>query len=151
METKRKKRIRKPEGVYVMCLLLFLNFGVYQFYYDFSAMRQIENETPLLIAVLLISLDVFSAATAIWTFFGDNLARILMLIFVSLNMLWSIFILILQIAYAMPKENGYYDFDIFLFGFTLLKPLFLFGLCWWYFTQKEVIAYYKQENNNEFF
>ena len=55
METEQKKRIRKPEGVYVMCLLLFLNFGVYQFYYDFLAMRQIENETPLLIAVLLIT------------------------------------------------------------------------------------------------
>ncbi len=53
METEWKKRIRKPEGVYLMSLLLFLNFGVYQFYYDFSAMRQIENETPLLIAVLL--------------------------------------------------------------------------------------------------
>ncbi len=93
METEWKKRIRKPEGVYVMCLLLFLNFGVYQFFYDFSAMRQSNTETPIIIAALLISLDVFSAATAIWAFFGDNLARISMLIFVTLNMLWSIFIL----------------------------------------------------------
>lgn len=151
METEWKKRIRKPEGVYLMSLLLFLNFGVYQFYYDFSAMRQIENETPLLIAVLLISMDVFSAASAIWAFFGDNLARIFLLIFVSLNMLWSIFILIMAVSYATPKANGYYDSNIFLYGFSLLKPLFLFGLCCWYFTQKEVIAYYKQENNNEFF
>ena len=105
----------------------------------------------MIIAALLISLDVFSAATAIWTFFGDNLARILMLIFVSLNMLWSVFILILWTAYVTPKENGFYDGNIFIFGFTLIKPLFLFGLCWWYFTQREVIAYYKQENNNEFF
>jgi hypothetical protein len=151
MESDWKKRIRKPEGVYMMCFLLFLNFGVYQFFYDFSEMRRIENETPLIIAALLISLDVFSAATAIWAFFGDNLARILMLIFVSLNMLWSIFVLVISIAYATPKANGYYDANIFMYGFTLLKPLFLFGLCWWYFTQREVIAYYKQENNNEFF
>ncbi|CAN5370764.1 hypothetical protein BH10ACI1_BH10ACI1_23940 [soil metagenome] len=135
----------------MMCLLLFLNFGVYQFYYDFSAMRQNESETPMLIAFILIGLDVFSAASAIWTFFGDNLARISMLIFVSLNMLWSIFMLILAISYATPNANGYYDSKIFLFGFSLLKPLVSFGLCWWYFTQKEVIAYYKQENNNEFF
>ncbi len=151
MENEHKKRIRKPEGVYMMCLLLFLNFGIYQFFYDFSAMRQIENETPLLIATLLISMDVFSAATAIWTFFGDNIARIFLLALISLNMLWSIFVLILMVSYATPNADGYYDVNIFHFGFSLLKPLFLFGLCWWYFTQKEVIAYYKQENNNEFF
>lgn len=146
-----KKQIRKPEGTYLMSLLLFLNFGVYQFFYDFSAMRQTENEVPMIIAVFLISIDVFSAVTAIWTFFGDNLARIFLLIFISLNMLWSIFMLILAIAYAQPNPNGFYDANIFLFGFTLIKPLFLFGLCRWYFTQKDVIAYYKQENNNEFF
>jgi hypothetical protein len=151
MKAERKNRIRKPEGVYVMSLLLFLNFGVYQFINDFLAMRQTENETPLLIAALLISLDVFSAATAIWAFFGDNLARILLLVFVSLNMLWSIFILIMAISYAEPKADGYYDANIFFYGFSLLKPLFLFGLCWWYFTRKQVAAYYKQENNNEFF
>jgi MFS family permease len=151
MENIRKKRIRKPEGVFVLCLLTFLNFGVYQFYIDFSAMRQTENETPLLIAILLISFDVFSAASAIWAFFGDNYGRISLLIFVSLNMLWSIFVLIMTIAYATPKANGYYDGNIFFFAFSLLKPLFLFGLCWWYFTRKDVIAYYKQDNQYEFF
>lgn len=151
MEDEIKKRIRKPEGVYIMSLLMFLNFGIYQFFYDFSAMRQTEDETPLLIAALLIVLDVFSAATAIWAFFGDNLARISLLVFISLNMLWSIFILILEISYAKPKSNGFYDANIFLFGLSLIKPLFLFGLGWWYFTQRNVIAYYKQENNNEFF
>lgn len=150
MEDEWKKRIRKPEGIYIIALLLFLNFGIYQFFYDFSAMRQIENETPMLIATLLISLDVFSAAAAIWAFFGDNVARIAMLIFISLNMLWSVFILILEISYAQPNSSGYYDANIFSFGLTLMKPLFLFGLCWWYFTQKEVIAYYKQENNGFF-
>ncbi|MEO8072775.1 MAG: hypothetical protein ABI891_16075 [Acidobacteriota bacterium] len=134
-----------------MSLLLFLNFGIYQFYYDFSAMRQTESETPLLIASLLIALDVFSAAAAIWAFLGENLARILLLIFISLNMLWSIFVLILNISYAKPNPSGFYDADIFLFGLSLIKPLFLFGLGWWYFTQRNVIAYYKQENNNEFF
>ncbi|MCU0239142.1 MAG: hypothetical protein MUC29_06850 [Pyrinomonadaceae bacterium] len=150
-ENQEKIIIRKPEGVFVMCLLLFLNFGVYQFYYDFSAMRQSDVQTPMLIAVILISLDVFSAASAIWTFFGDNLARISMLFFVSLNMLWSIFMFILTVAYAQPKADGYYDSNIFLFAIALIKPLLILSICWWYFTKKEVIAYYKQENNNEFF
>lgn len=134
-----------------MCFLIFLNFGVYQFIQDFIAMRNEENETPLLIAALLISMDVFCAAAAIWTFFGDNYGRISLLIFVSLNMLWSIFILILSIAYAEPKANGFYDAKIFIYGLYLFKPLILFGLCWWYFTQKEVVEYYKQDNNYEFF
>ncbi len=151
MENEWKRKIRKLEGVFVMSLLLFLNFGVYQFFYDFSAMRQTENETPILIAALLIGLDVFSAAAAVWVFFGDNLARILLLVFISLNMLWSIFMLILAISYAQPNSSGYYDENIFFFGLILVKPLILFGFCWWYFTRKDVIAYYKQENNNEFF
>lgn len=145
MQTERKSQIRKPEGVFVLSLLIFLNFGVYQFFNDFSAMRQSENETPLLIAILLISLDVFSAASAVWAFFGDNLGRIALLIFVSLNMLWSIFVLIITVSY------GKFDADKFLFLFSLLKPLFLFGLCWWYFTRKDIIAYYKQDNQYEFF
>lgn len=114
-------------------------------------MRQNEIETPIIIAILLIGFDIFCAASAIWAFFGDNAGRISLLIFVSLNMLWSIFVLILLIAAAKPKENGYYDANIFLYGFNLLKPLALFGLCWCYFIQKEVVAYYKQNNNYEFF
>lgn len=114
-------------------------------------MRNNEAETPIVIAILLISLDVFCAGSAVWAFFGKNAGRIALLIFASLNMLWSLFVLILMIATAKQDENGYYDANIFLFGYSLLKPLFLFALCWWYFTQKEVIAYYKQDNNYEFF
>lgn len=151
METERKKKTRKPEGVLYLCIVIFLNFGVYQFLKDFLAIRQDENETPLLIAALLISFDVFCAASAVWAFFGDNSGRISLLIFMSLNMLWSVFILVLTVSYAKPKENGYYDAKIFFYGLNLLKPLFLFGLSWWYFTQKEIIAYYHQDNNYEFF
>lgn len=151
MENVPKKSLRKPTGVFVMCFLLFLNFGVYQFIQDMTAMRRDENETPLIIATLLLGLDIFCAASAIWAFFGDTYGRISLLVFVSLNMLWSIFILILLISYAKPKANGYYDSNIFIYGLDLFKPLILFGLCWWYFTQKDVVAYYKQDNQYEFF
>ena len=150
MENEQKKRIRKPEGVFVMSILLFLNFGVYQFVLDFNEMRASNSEIPILIVIVVLSLDIFSAGSAIWAFFGDNSGRIALLTFVSLNMLWSIFILILTTSYAKANADGYYDKNIFLFGFSLLKPLFLFGLSWWYFTQKKVIAYYKQENKYEF-
>lgn len=145
MENNSLKRIRKPEGVFIISLLLFLNFGVLQFLNDFSAMRANGGETPILIAVLLISFDVFSAASAIWAFLGDNSGRIALLIFVSLSMLWSVFVLIISVSYGKFDENE------FTFLFSLLKPLFLFGLCWWYFTRNDVIAYYKQDNQYEFF
>ncbi len=128
MENDWKKRIRKPEGVYIMALLLFLNFGVYQFINDLSAMRQSENEVPLLIAVLLISMDIFSAVAAIWVFFGDNLARISLLAIISLNMLWSVFMLILTISYAEKKADGYYDANIFLFTLGLIPRQLAAGL-----------------------
>ncbi len=151
MQDSPKKRLRKPNGVFLLTGLIFLNFGVYQFLNDFLAMRAAENETPLLIAVILISLDVFSAASAVWAFFGDNSGRISLLSFVSLNMLWSVFMLVLAISYAKPDARGYYDQNIFFFGFSLVKPLALFGLCWWYFTRKDILAYYKQDNQYEFF
>ena len=151
MEPAKRKDLRKPTGVLILCGLMFLNFGIYQFAQDFISIRNSGNETPIIIAVLLISLDVFCAASAIWAFLGENAGRISLLMFISLNLLWSVFVLILLIANAKPKENGYYDASIFLFGFSLLKPLFLAAICWWYFTQKEIIAYYKQDNNYEFF
>ena len=151
MEDRHRKLIRKPEGVFVMSALLLLNFGVYQFISDFNAMRANDTEVPILITVVILSLDVLSAGAAIWAFFGENSGRIALLVFVSLNMLWSIFMLILAISYAKADARGYYDENIFFYGLSLLKPLFLFGLCWWYFTRKHVIAYYKQENNYEFF
>lgn len=140
VEKKRINRIRKPEGVYILCLLIFLNFGFYQFIQDFNAMQADDKETPLLIAVILISLDVFCAVTAIWTFLGDNLGRIFLLTFVTLNMLWSVFILILIISY----DN--FDRDKVNFLLSLIKPLIIFGICWWYFTTGKVTEYYKQGN-----
>jgi len=108
-------------------------------------MRQDANETPLLIAILLIGFDVFSAAAAIWAFFGDNAGRLSLLTFMSLNMLWSIFVLIMNISY------GRFDKDQFIFLFSLIKPLIIFGISCWYFTRQEIMAYYKQDNNYEFF
>ena len=146
-----KGKLRKPTGVLVLCGLMFLNFGIYQFIQDFLAIRNSETETPIIIAALLISLDILCAASAVWAFFGENAGRLSLLAFVSLNMLWSLFVFVLLIANARPKANGYHDSNIFLFGFSLLKPLFLFAVCWWYFTRREVIAYFKQDNDYGFF
>lgn len=151
MNNEIKKKIRKPTGVFIMCAVIFLNFGVYQFIRDFVDIKSSEQEIPVLIAVILFGMDALCAASAIWAFFGDNAGRISLLIFVSLNMLWSVFILIISISFAQPKANGYYDGKLLGFGLSLIKPLILCGLCWWYFTQKEVNAYYKQDNNYEFF
>ncbi|HMU33184.1 MAG TPA: hypothetical protein PKC89_04915 [Pyrinomonadaceae bacterium] len=147
MEVPPKVKIRKPTGIFIVCGLVFLNFGLYQFIQDFMAMRNAEVETPVIITALIIGLDVLCALSAIWTLLGDNAGRISMLAFLSLNMLWSVFVLIFAISKAEKDAAGYYDASIFVFGFSLLKPLFLLGLSWWYFTQQKVVAYYKQDNN----
>lgn len=139
MEDEWKKRIHKPVGIYYLTIIVFLNFGVYQFLNDFIDLRENDNETPLLIATILISLDVLSAGSAIWALIGENTGRISLLIFVTLNALWSVFVLIIAVSYRNLDSN------ILLFGFSLIKPLFLLGICWWYFTDKNVIAYYKQD------
>ena len=123
MNNEIKKKLRKPTGVFIMCFLIFMNFGIYQFVEDFVAIKYGERETPLVIAAILIGMDVFCAASAVWAFFGENAGRISLLIFVSMNMLWSVFMLIISISFAQPKANGYYDSELFIFGWSLIKPL----------------------------
>lgn len=108
MEGPPKVKIRKPTGIFIVCGLVFLNFGLYQFIQDFMAMRNAEVETPVIITALIIGIDVLCALSAIWALLGDNAGRISMLAFLSLSMLWSVFVLIFAISKAEKDAAGYY-------------------------------------------
>ena len=65
-----------------------------------------DGDVPFVIAFTSLFLSVFTAASAIWAFYGDNLSRIILLIFVSLNILWWIFLILNAIAYSEAKKSG---------------------------------------------
>lgn len=140
MEDAREILNQKPIGLYILTICLFFRFGVFQFITDFNAIGYSENETPLLIATILIARNVFVAGAAIWALTGDNWGRISLLAIVSLNVLWTIFTLITFISFNQNEGN------FRLFVNISLNPVFWLVICWWYLNKKNVVKYY---NRNE--
>ena len=85
----------------------------------------------------------FTAGAAICALIGDNAGRIVLLVFVSLNVLWEVFLLIMEISYT-ATDLGSLDLWI---GFA--KAIGGIGVFWLYFTKSVVVAYYKQVSQPE--
>jgi hypothetical protein len=142
MENQWKKRIQRPIGVYVCTTLIFLRFGLFQFINYYTAIRAENGEVPFQIIVVSLGLCVFTAASTIWAFIGDNEGRILMLIFVALNLFWIIFLA----SFNLTDEITENDKDGFVYIYNSIFTLFLLIPFYWYFFSKNVVAYYKQND-----
>lgn len=140
MENESENSIQKPVGVYVLTIAVFLRFGLIQFFNEFFALRDEDVKTPLLIIMILLGLSAFTAGAAVWALIGDNLGRITLLAFVSLNILWTVFSTILAVSY---NESA---FNTINFDLGLIQPVIWLVVCWWYFTRKNVVEYYQQNS-----
>ena len=138
MDSIQKIRIQKPVGVYVLTVCTFLRFGVFQLTTDFNAIREGENEIPLLIAIIMIARNVFVAGAAVWAYLGENEGRISLLAIVSLNVLWTIFTVITYVSFNENTQNFRLFVDI------SLNPVFWLVVCWWYLNKKNVVEYFKR-------
>lgn len=138
------RRISKPVGVYVLTILIVLGLGLFQFLMYLADISRTDEGVPFLIVFLSFSTCAFSAAAAVWTFYGDNLARIVLLACVTINVLWFAFLIVTAIAYAPPTDLRWLNLVTLLF-----RPAFWFGLTWWYFTRPHVVAYYRQQSELE--
>lgn len=143
MEDIQKKRIQKPIGLYILTICIFLRFGVFQFITDFTAIRDAESEIPFLIAIVLIGRNVFVAGASVWAYLGENWGRISLLVIVSLNVLWTIFNVITYFSYNEQEQSFAQILNI------LFNPIFWLVICWWYLNTKNVVEYYKQNEQNE--
>jgi hypothetical protein len=142
MENLQTIRLRKPIGVYILTICLFLRFGVFQFISDFDLLSETGRQTPLLIAFILIGRNVFVGGTSIWAFCGENWGRISLLAIVSLNVIWTIFNMITFVSFD-ESEPGF----AFIVN-NLFNPVFWLVICWWYLTKENVVKYYKQNDSN---
>lgn len=136
------KRIQKPIGIYVMTILIFLGLGALQLLGYLTTIANANGEAPFPIVFVSVFVCMFSGAAAVWAFYGDNLARICLLVFVTGNVMWLAFLIILAISY--PTEND----KMHGLGLipVLVRPAFWLCLTWWYFTKADVVAYYRQES-----
>lgn len=141
MENEPRRRIQKPVGIYVLTILIFIRLGLFQFLNYWTEIQNENGEVPFTIVFISLFLAVFTAATAIWAFYGDNLARIAILIFVSLNVLWWFFLIVSAIAYDKSERQEWIGWIP-----LLIQPVFCLCLTWWFFTKQEVVAYYKQQS-----
>lgn len=141
MDGEIKRRISKPVGVYVLTILIFIRLGLFQFINYWVEIQRSDGDVPFSIVFISLFLSVFSAAAAIWAFYGDNLSRVVILILVSLNVLWWFFLIVSAIAYDTSEKLGW----IKLLP-SLIQPIFCLCVTWWFFTKSDVVAYYKQQS-----
>lgn len=136
------KKLDKPIGLYILTVLDFLILGVLPFFGNIMLIRGSEEDFPFIIVFIWLFLPVFTAASAVWAWTGDNNGSIALLIFVSLNMLWGAFNYVNFIAYdSEGQAKG--------FGYAtnvLLRTVFWVGINWWYLNRKDVIAYFRQQS-----
>ena len=139
MENRKKKRIQKPVGIYVLSIAVIIVLGIFQLFRYWIEFQSIKEELPIMMVFIPLFLCVFTIASAVWLTFGDNWSRIALLLFVTLNFLWWLYLVIVAISYGESKNLEFLGALT-----TLIRPAVVLGFCWWYLTSEEVVEYYKQ-------
>lgn len=139
METERKRRIQKPVGIYVVAIAVIIILGLFQLFRYWIEFQHITEEIPFMMVFVPLFLCFFTIASAVWVTIGDNWSRITLLVFVTLNFLWWLYLVILSISYGESKNLEFLNSLM-----TLIRPGLVLIFCWWYLTTKEVVEYYKQ-------
>ena len=153
------KRIQKPIGIYAWAIFIVIAYGLFPLIgmFPVSATRAFfvgvgalpyngsiqmllggDGEANFTVVLVSLFLCVFTVASAIWAWFGPNESRIALLTFLTLNFLWWLYL----IVNAMTVVD---DRAIMLeLAMSLIRPPIFLGVIWWYFTKKDVVAYYRQ-------
>jgi hypothetical protein len=135
------KKIQKPISLYVMTIVLVIFVGILPFFGVLLQITGSEDNIPFTLVFVSLLLPAFSAASAIFAYTGYNEGRIAVLTCVSLSFLWWVFWGIVKVSQSGAAEalNGAF----LILG--LVRPVAFFALFWWYFTKKDVVAYFKRD------
>lgn len=148
MDNHFERNIQKPVGIYAVCLAVILAHGGIQFLYYYRDFMLLEGDIPFTITFISLFLLGFNVATAIWAIYGDNLSRICLLIFDSLNVLWFVFLVVISIAYSETQNLEFLKIITIIFR-PLVISIIVLCICWYFFTKSEVVAYYKHISKSE--
>lgn len=134
-------RKEKPTGLYILTFVDFVGFGVLQFFKTIQEAQKSQEETSFIIIFITLFLCLFTAASAVWAFGGDNTGRYALLIFISLNILWLYGnLLVFVINEGIESKSGV-DYLI-----AAVKGIWAFGVNFWYLLNDEVVDYFNQQS-----
>jgi hypothetical protein len=135
------RTVEKPLGLYVVTLVDFALFGVLQFFKTIADARNAEGETSFPTIFIALFLCIFTAASAVWAFLGDNSGRYALLFFISLNILW----LLGNLSALLLNEGLENKSSIFIL-IAAGKTVWGFGANWWYLTTGEIVEYFNRQS-----
>jgi hypothetical protein len=135
------RTVEKPLGLYVVTLVDFALFGVLQFFKTIADARSAEGETSFPTVFIALFLCIFTAASAVWAFLGDNSGRYALLFFISLNILW----LLGNLSALLLNEGLENKSSIFIL-IAAGKTVWGFGANGWYLTTGEIVEYFNRQS-----
>lgn len=155
------RRISRPVSLIVATILVIYGYGIppflpsidvprvgilfgvaaLPFNGSIAVLRGENGEVPFLFVFVTLLLCAFTIASVFWAYIGHNEGRIVFLACVSLNFLWWTFLVLMAMAY---NENSLED--QLRLGLSLVRPIIWIVCLWVYFTRKDLVAYYKQED-----
>jgi hypothetical protein len=103
-----------------------------------------KGDANVLLIFISLFLCLFTAASAVWAFYGDSLGRIATLLFVTCDVLWWSGL----VGYAISTSESLL-IDKMDWIFQLIPPPFWLGFIWWNFTRPDVNAYYRFTSQTE--
>jgi hypothetical protein len=138
-ETRSRRKIDKPIGVYIITAFDFIAVGLVPLIAVIWLNRMTDGELPFVSLVTGVSLGVLVMAASVWAWMGANPARYLLLGLVTII---SFLIIINNIALLASREVV--GENLIKSVGAIIRGLFWIGINWWYFNRRHVVAYYQQ-------
>jgi len=135
------KKLEKPIGLYILTFVDFVGFGILQFFKTIQDARTSNEEISFIIVFITLFLCLFTAASAIWAFLGDNSGRYALLIFITLNILWLYGNLLIFIINEGFQSKSNIEYII-----ALGKGICGLGANFWYLLKDDVVDYFNQQS-----
>jgi hypothetical protein len=153
------KRVDKPIRLYVLAIFIVVAYGLMPFVsVVFVSSREMwlaglwnlpfngsilvlydeSGNANIVLVFISLFLCIFSAASAIWAFYGDAAARLATLVFVTLDVAWWMGIVLFAVVFGEAEVTARMRWAAEL----IVPPLWL-GFIWWNFTRPDVSAYYR--------
>ena len=156
------QRVQKPIRLYVLTIFIVLGYGIMPFISTMPFARGFlllgiwnlplngsiyvlygaEGETSLPVVIISLALCVFTAASAIWAFYGDKEGRMAALVFVTLDVVWWTILVVLVIA-----SNQLRIADTLVLMIEPIPPILWLTFIWWNFTRPDMNAYYAYQSS----
>jgi len=153
------KRVQKPIRLYVLTIFIVVAYGAFPFVSTFPfsggfmlfqgfwnlplngsiiVLYGADGSAPFLLVLVSLFLCVFSAAAAIWAFYGFAEGRTATLIFVTLDVLWWTLLVVVGITHGDLDASGKIRLAI-----EPVPPIGWLIFVWWNFMRPEMTEYYK--------